>query len=302
MKFIVTHGGAAHEDDFLSCCAMLARYPLCKKILRLNNVPKEYLEDEEIIVLDIGMEYDPYLRNFDHHQFPPFESFESFEEVDLSKEIGRQYKDRCAFSLVLKYFGYEDLAEEFLPWLNAMEINDCRGASGLAKEMNIDSDQVISLKSGTELLMRKIFSEYTELNSGDYLFKVMRDIGKELFNGLAQSDRSKSWWEENTFVKNMDGINYIMVDGLENELDYVPYAWKNIDRIYNEDGIEIDCLILPDTRGEGYKLCRVDGSTKIDFRRLDKSETNFIANSGFIATTKDIDKEECLRLLQKSII
>lgn len=64
MKTILTHSGMFHADDVFAVGTMLILFPDAQ-IVRTRNMDQIRAAD---IVIDVGMEYDPEKRRFDHHQ------------------------------------------------------------------------------------------------------------------------------------------------------------------------------------------------------------------------------------------
>ncbi len=65
-KKIITHSGAFHADEILAIVTVFLFY---KKLPVERTYDFEnYLEDPEVLVLDIGRKYEPGKGNFDHHQ------------------------------------------------------------------------------------------------------------------------------------------------------------------------------------------------------------------------------------------
>lgn len=63
---IVTHDGKFHADEVMACAILqLALGEL--SFVRTRNITKVMLEDEDCVVIDVGGEFDPSRRNFDHH-------------------------------------------------------------------------------------------------------------------------------------------------------------------------------------------------------------------------------------------
>lgn len=68
MKKIVSHKEPRHMDDFLALCLAKFLYPNAEiEYVSPQEVPKEYLEDNEVLVIDVGMKYEETKNNFDHH-------------------------------------------------------------------------------------------------------------------------------------------------------------------------------------------------------------------------------------------
>lgn len=76
MKYLVTHGGTAHLDDFFCACVFLRQELLHTKgsltskpqLVNRREPTKEELDDPEVLVVDAGRQYDPHKNNFDYHQ------------------------------------------------------------------------------------------------------------------------------------------------------------------------------------------------------------------------------------------
>lgn len=69
MKKILTHAGTFHADE-ISAIALLLKFFPGTPVERTHDIAaiKAAQADPEILVLDIGREYDPAQLNFDHHQ------------------------------------------------------------------------------------------------------------------------------------------------------------------------------------------------------------------------------------------
>lgn len=69
VKKIVSHMSPRHVDDFLAISYLKAKYPEAEiEYVKPQQVPAEYLVDNEICVVDVGGEFNPERNNFDHHQ------------------------------------------------------------------------------------------------------------------------------------------------------------------------------------------------------------------------------------------
>jgi uncharacterized UPF0160 family protein len=89
---IITHGGLFHGDEIFAIAALELIFSDKKiKIERKFDVLNEELEDNKILVLDIGGQFDRIKRNFDHHQ-------------KTIHKIGDTEISHSAFSLVWEEF------------------------------------------------------------------------------------------------------------------------------------------------------------------------------------------------------
>jgi len=136
---IVTHGGAAHRDDFMAV-AIVAAASGCRQIERRDPTPED-LADPKTVVLDIGHRHEPELNNFDHHQFP------------------RDYSPQCALTLVLQHLGLLQHAREAWAWLELTELQDCRGPGAVATQLGLTADKLDALRSPIEGTMLWLFKK-----------------------------------------------------------------------------------------------------------------------------------------------
>ena len=68
VKKIISHLPPRHLDDFLGIALMKFKNPKAKiEFVHPQNVPAEYLTDPEIALIDVGGDYNPQLKNYDHH-------------------------------------------------------------------------------------------------------------------------------------------------------------------------------------------------------------------------------------------
>lgn len=65
---VITHNGVFHADETLAIATLIVFYNKDIRIERRGYVTEEELQDENIIVLDIGGVYYIFLNNYDHHQ------------------------------------------------------------------------------------------------------------------------------------------------------------------------------------------------------------------------------------------
>ena len=66
---IVSHRPPRHLDDSLAIALLLTKYPDAEiEFLHPQRVPEDYLKDPQTILIDIGGNFNPELKNYDHHQ------------------------------------------------------------------------------------------------------------------------------------------------------------------------------------------------------------------------------------------
>ena len=153
LKYILTHPGGAHKDDFLACALLVAKHGA--PIFRRDPVDDE-LNDSDIAVIDIGGRHEPENLNFDHHQFP------------------RDHEPTCSLSLVLQDLGIYEDAKAFCDWLEPAEWFDARGAGETAKWLGIERRVITQMVSPVDVTLLRRFAQQNELQSGDLIWEMMR--------------------------------------------------------------------------------------------------------------------------------
>ena len=163
IQLIVTHPGGAHKDDFLAC-SLLAH--LHGVPIERRDPTDEDLASPSICVVDVGLQHDAGLNNFDHHQFP------------------RDAPPLCALSLVLQDMGLYEDALAFCAWLRPAEWLDTLGPNETAKLMEIPRKALSDLNSPVDISMLNRFAKETRLNPEHPIYQVMCMVGEDIVNYL----------------------------------------------------------------------------------------------------------------------
>lgn len=282
---IVTHPGSSHKDEFLACCTLLAKHPV--PIQRREPNPED-LENPETAVLDVGGELDPAKGNFDHHQFP------------------KDHPPVCSLSLVLQHLGVYDDARSFCDWLEPAEWFDTRGPNETARWLGLDRRQLNQLNSPVDVTMLRRFAAETELLPGDTLWELMRWIGADLLDYLANLrnrldfiSRTGEFWE----IDHPRGNFHVLYLPRTEPLPDEPSA--GIARFIetHPEGDKIAGLVYPDRRGPGFGLTRHNDHPRLDFTRIrDCEDVHFAHARGFVAKTSATDPNRLRELLGASWI
>lgn len=281
MKAILTHPGSAHKDDLLACCLLAARHQL--PIWRREPTPED-LADPEIVVVDVGGEHEPERRNFDHHQFP------------------RDHEPVCALSLVLQDMGLYEDARAFCEWLEPAEWFDTRGPFQTADWLGVDRAVMNRLNSPVDITLLRRFAQKSEWNPGDPIWEMMRMIGEDLIMYL------RTLRERIDYVAQNARLIDIETEGNALRVLYMPRTESMPDdpssglaRYVSLSGEQVDGLIYPDRRGEGYGLSRHEDSPRLDFTRISgESDVHFAHARGFVAKTSATKLERLLELIERA--
>ena len=275
MSKIITHPGSAHKDDFLSTSVLLATLHDAE-VYRCEPTQAD-LDDSDTFVVDVGMEYDPIRRNFDHHQ-------------DTSLP--------CAFHLLLQHLGLHEAATQAFAWYPYMSMIDVRGAYRTAEHLGIDTDILFTTSSPIDGYILANFSQIDSLNKNDMLYVLMKDFGRDMISLVKRKmERFERLKVEAKIVpiKQYKAVFSAIDDSPKLSMDmYLRY-------LADED---IVMNIIPSNRCKGWELVRIGDNTMIDFRSIARCpEIRFVHGSGFLAKTHtQLSLEEVLPLACQAVI
>lgn len=284
LKYIQTHPGGAHKDDFLACSLLIAEHGA--KVVRRDPTATE-LDDLEIAVVDVGGRHEPNQLNFDHHQFP------------------RDHEPTCSLSLVLQHLGIYEDARSFCDWLEPAEWLDARGPGDTARWMGIERKVINQFVSPMDITLLRRFAAETELNPGDLIWEMMKLIGEDLAEFVRYlserlefiGEHSERWTIdgphgefEALFLKRSDPLPKEPSMGME----------RYVERIGMND--QMVALVYPDRRGDGYGLSRYRDHQGVNLSQIGNEEDVHFAHArGFVAKSSatNIDRlKELLKLAQ----
>lgn len=285
IQLIVTHPGGAHKDDFLACCllAHLHGVPIQRR-----EPTDEDLADSSICVVDVGGSHDPELNNFDHHQFP------------------RDAPPLCALSLVLQSMGLYEDALSFCAWLRPAEWLDTLGPNKAAKLMGIPRTALGALNSPIDITLLNRFANHTELDPDSPIYQVMCMVGEDNVNYL-RSLRERldylkqhgQYWTIETDGEPIVALFLEQSDTIARDPSFGIYAF--IDSENKED--EIQALVYPDRRGNGYGLTRYNDCQRLDFSQIESHEEVLFAHKrGFVAKVSATDPARLQEMLKLAVV
>ncbi|SHI60047.1 Uncharacterised protein family (UPF0160) [Malonomonas rubra DSM 5091] len=275
MYTVIVHPGSAHKDDFLSVAVLLSNLDV-DAVYRREATPQD-LADPMTYVVDVGMEYNEDLHNFDHHQDPLLP---------------------CAFHLVMKHFGQHERAMLMFEWYSHMSMMDVRGPYRTAQQLGIDSSVLFAASSPIDGYILSRFSTLQELRKGDLFYALIRDLGRDL---LAMIDRKMTRLErlkaeaQVVPVKHLKAIVSTIADDPKLSMD-------RFLRFLNDEQVAMS--ITPSTRGEGWELLRLADHHSVDFRAVaDNPEIRFVHANGFVAKTQTLlPLDQALALAMQAVV
>jgi len=281
MKYILTHPGGAHKDDFLACCLLLAKHPV--PIVRRDPTTEE-LDDAEVAVVDVGGRHESDRCNFDHHQFP------------------HDHDPICSLSLVMQHFGIYEDARSFCDWLEPAEWLDARGPGDTAKWLGVERRVINQLVSPMDVTLLRRFAKESELKAGDLIWEMMRLIGEDLLAFVLSLRERLDFIGENSERWTIAGPHGEFEALFLRRTEPLPTEPSmGIERYVERMGLdgEMAALVYPDRRGNGYGLSRYRDHQSLNFTRIEaEADVHFAHARGFVAKSSATDPERLRKLLQ----
>jgi hypothetical protein len=222
----------------------------------------EDLADPATYVVDIGMQYDPDMNNFDHHQ-------------DSSLP--------CAFHLIMQHLGYHEDAQLVYGWYPLMSMMDVKGPHKTAEYFGVDASLLLASSSPIDGYILSRFSRVESLGRADLIYLFMQEMGRDL---LALIELKKKRLERLKREAEIVQVNHLKA--IVSRIDDHPKLAMELYLRFLGD-VRIGVCITPSVRGEGWELMRFKDHKDVDFRVLaHRPEIRFIHANGYVATTKTL--------------
>lgn len=314
---IITHGGKAHLDDFVSCALAVvdaawrrmefgerSDHPITLSaaiaetiqdtIIYRREPTAEELEDKDVLVLDVGGQYDPRKGNFDHHQLPrgskdsAMTLFAANIGLPDGNFDGSVYEPGSPFPVD----SLAEFMETAFPWFRTRaEIDSC-GPFATAKAKGVEWGTVASFLGPFEdMILGQFEEERIPMNRVMLIDQLARMIAEKFdaYRRVASTVKRKSpWWAEGLII-----LDFTTCDPKDAE------AVSDIITDREKGGV----AIFHDNRGNGLTLLRLKDDPKIDFTKVKEDpEVAFAHAGGFIAKTKSKNLNKARRLIESSYI
>jgi len=263
-ELIITHPGSSHFDEFFALCLILAAHPDTDFTIERREPTPEEVADPATWVVDIGEDYNPEKRNFDHHQ-----------NIELS----------ASFVLVAQALGYSDTLSA-LPWWRFKDRIDRFGPVKVGAE--IGTSELRTTYSPMEGWMLDMFAK-----SPNTFTTIMRQFGQKAIDSAQKlTDQLTLWGKARRVEINGYGILIGETDQSEGAQEF---------NFRQADPAAV-CLSW-DSRGDGWKLLRFDNAPEVNFSKLlGRPEIKFAHKTGFVAKTHErIPVEDALELIRLSL-
>ncbi|VFQ46246.1 MYG1 family protein [Desulfoluna butyratoxydans] len=263
-ELIITHPGSSHFDEFFALCLILAVHPDTDFTIERREPTAEEVADPTIWVVDIGEEYDPEKRNYDHHQ--NIELSASF--VLVAEALG------CAASL------------SSLPWWRFKDRIDRFGPAKVGAE--IGTTELRTTYSPMEGWVLDMFAA-----DPDSLIPIMRRFGRKALDSARKlTDQLELWSNAKRVTINGYGILIGDTDDSEGAQEF---------NFRQADPAAV--CITRDSRGDGWKLMRFDNAPEVNFAKLQgRPDIRFTHKTGFVAKTNErLPEAEVLELVRLAL-
>lgn len=262
---IITHNGYAHFDEFLAIALIIARHEDTHFFIERREPTEKELKDPNVWVVDIGHQYEPHLKNFDHHQ-----------DLNLA----------ASFVQVAEYLELREILKTS-HWWGFKDKIDRLGGFRMANELGIKS--LDPLNSPLENFFLSLFAE-----SPISVYQQMKLFGKNLIDNGYRLKEQILFWEncEQIHIKNKT----VIVGYTEETFGSTQYC----ESLENPPAVRINY----DSRGDGWSMSTIKDADGINFFKIQGHEhIKFAHRNGFVAKTKTrIPLENVLQLVEMAII
>lgn len=275
MYKVIVHPGSAHKDDFLSVAVLLTLLDV-EVVYRREATPQD-LADPMTYVVDVGMQHNEELHNFDHHQDPRLP---------------------CAFHLVMKHFGKHERAMQMFEWYPHLSMMDVRGPYRTAAHLGVDTSVLFASSSPIDGYILSRFSQLDKLRRGDLFYRLMKDFGQDLLEMAERKLERLERLKAEAQIVPLKHLKAIISTIPENP----KLAMDRYLRHLNDSRIAMS--ITPSARGAGWELLRLGDNMEIDFRSVkNHPDVRFVHINGFVAKTRTLlPIEQALVVADQAVI
>lgn len=272
VKYIVTHPGQAHRDEFLAIAVAFSIHgelTVCRREPSVNE-----LDDPEVLVLDVGGRHEPELSNFDHHQ------------------RGRDEKPECALSLYCQSVG---LAETLglRKWYAPTVQMDVQGPFATAKTLGLPRFP-FELSGPIEGQLMVAFEDATEIEPGSLLAQVLYLIGMGMVSSAKEFAKKIVALAELVKVVEVKGVKALVFETTDTE---------GTQDLKEQKFPDAAVSLSWDDRGAGWSLYRYNDHPSVDFSVLEGDASVLFAHKGgFIAKTRErLTLDEVITLVERAV-
>lgn len=288
VRRIVTHGGGAHEDDFIAVALALhligAAHTTNKPsvVVERRDPSEAEILDPEVLVLDVGKAYKPECLTFDHHQYDD-------EAV----------QGQCALSLFVRWLGLGPVFS-VQRWYKHLVMGDAVGPFAVAADLEL-ARFPFELESPIARALLSAFAECNRLEPSELLHKTMCRIGKSILDAAKRFETRYRHLSVHGTHMSPNSVRGILVQEDLSDFDIYEVA-----QTLKDDGTwaASQFIMFHSQRGEGWDFFRFNDSEQVDFSVLQgKPGIDFAHNAGFYCQTSErLEVPEVLGLVRAALV
>ena len=293
---VISHKPPRHFDDFLALVFLKSKYPNAEIefIAPQDPVLKKYKNDKDTILVDVGGDYNPEMKNYDHHH-----------NAELP----------CSFVLVIENEFPQEKEILNHPAVKFIDLSDRYGARKASEELGVPFDRQVDEMRKTVLLSEpyqdsqraketvEAFKNALQ-NSQDYN-SFMKAFYEEMDKrGLLEEAKEKIRKQEEEFKRKIENAKVIEVNGLR-----VVYSKETFAPLHYRafTTLNADLIIEKNSQNPSHtSIIKNTSSPKtqnIDLSKVFKEYPKiFIHNNGFIAVVdapiEKVNPERIINLLE----
>lgn len=197
---VITHDGIFHADEVFAI-ALLKR-KMNVEIIRTRNIEiiEKAINDKSIFVIDCGLEYNPHMGNFDHHQDVSLPASNALIAYYLEDYFGRDVMAKLMKKLFCGISDYDTNKNDIHSQFNAF--NKGKGLTTVSNAINVFNRNPMD-KDLQDLQFHKAVDFATEILNG-YFYQIEQELIAEkiyankevLFDCVAVFDEFCPIWKE----------------------------------------------------------------------------------------------------------
>ncbi|MFC1899530.1 MYG1 family protein [Chloroflexota bacterium] len=262
-QLIITHSGSAHFDEVTAISLILAVNASTIFRIERREPDLEELNNSNVWVVDIGEQYEPMKRNFDHHQ-----------SLDCP----------VSFVLVAKYLGFLEILS-IIPWWDFKDSVDRIGP--VKSSIKYNAGDYLVNRNPVETWLTSSFASNPETS-----IPMLKSFGGHIIKDACNLKSQVDYWRTRSKII-IAGASALIGETRET---------AGLEEFRRLEENPPDIIISLDRRGKGWRLFRYDG-TPVDFSLIsDYPAVAFAHKSGFMAKTKEqLDIDELIALVSQAV-
>jgi uncharacterized UPF0160 family protein len=295
VKKIVSHKPPRHLDDWLAIALLKAKFPSAEvEYVHPQRVPEEYKENPEVLLVDVGGDYNPDKGNFDHHQDSDISSsiilvlrhFFPDKQLDKTRFMEQiDAVDRYGFKRAMELTGIKP----------DNSVNELRKAILLSDPANEQIGKVVME------VLEKMANENPNADMNEFLKTLYKELDER---GLLEEAKEQIKKEKEEFERKLKEAQVLQIGNLK-----VVYSKESFAPLHGEVFKRLNADIIIERNAmnpEHTSVIRNSQSPYADQINLNNIfedyEKVFIHPTGFIAVINEkVENVDPLRITARAI-